>query len=604
MCGVVGFNWNDNELIEKMTDSIIHRGPDDSGVFTSDDFSLGHRRLSILDLSQNGKQPMFYKDYILVFNGEIYNFKEIQAELIKEGHQFITQSDSEVILHAYERWGDDCVNHFNGMWAFCIFDKRRRELFISRDRFGIKPLYYYWDQDKFVFSSELKAIRLHSLDFKIDDRGLNLFFYQKYIGDNLTIFKNVYKLRPAENITFDIDNKRLKLNSYYSLEDEIAKCEKLSLKKRLKLAKEILKDSVQKRLISDVALGCFLSGGLDSSLISALISEVKSALSTFSIGFKEKSYDELEYSKIVAERLETEHFYKYQDIKEEDIKYILDRLDEPFGDSSIIPTYLLSRITRDKVKVSLSGDAGDEIFAGYDVYKGYKISKYIPNIVGKLIKFFIRFIPDSDKKVNFVFKVKRFVRDLEADAVERHFNWLATFTESERGKLLGKHYIKSRDILNFEGADSLTTIQLKDVHNYLAEDILKKVDIASMLNSLEVRVPFLDYRLVSLVLSLPDKYKVRFLKTKYLLKKIAEPYLPGKIIYRKKRGFTVPVAIWLRESEFMKKVLLEEEYYEHGFFKIQYVVKLYNDHLNKKSDKARELWLLFVFNYWYFKSNK
>lgn len=606
MCGIVGFNWSNSELLEQMTSSIEHRGPDDSGLYVSKDvnISLGHRRLSILDLSENAKQPMIYKDYVLVFNGEIYNFRELRDSLEKEGHSFITQSDSEVVLHAYEKWGVDCVNHFNGMWAFCILDKGKNELFLSRDRFGIKPLYYYWDQDSFIFSSELKAIRQHSLSLKIDEKALNLFFYQKYIGDNCTIFKNVFKLRPAENINFDIDNKRLKLSGYYSLEDEILKFEKLSIKERVKLIKVRLGDAVQKRLISDVPLGCFLSGGLDSSLISALIRKVRSKLSTFSIGFKEKSYDELEYSKIVSEKLRTDHFYEYQDIKEEDIKYILERLDEPFGDSSVIPTYLLSKITREKVTVSLSGDAGDEVFGGYDIYKAYKISKCIPPLVGKLIKFFIRLFPDSDKKVDFVFKVKRFVRDLEKDAIERHFNWLATFTESERENLLGENCIKNRELLSFEGSDTLRTIQLKDIHNYLAEDILKKVDIASMLNSLEVRVPFLDYRLVPLVLSLPDRYKIRFFETKYLLKKIAETYLPGKIIYRKKRGFTVPISIWLRKSEFMKRVLLNEEYFKHSFFNRKYVERLYNEHLTKKSDKARELWLLFVFNYWYYNLNK
>lgn len=603
MCGIVGFNWDDSELSKKMTDSLIHRGPDDSGIFVDKEagVSLGHRRLSIIDLSENGRQPMFYSEYILTFNGEIYNYEELRAELIDEGHQFKTSSDSEVILHAYEKWGVDCVNHFNGMWSFCIYDRKKNELFISRDRFGIKPLYYYWDSDKFIFASELKAISRHSLELEIDSKGLNFFFYQKYIGDKYTIFKNIFKLRPAENIIFDLNKNELKLSIYYSLENEVLKNKELSLKKRIKSIEALLKDAVDKRLISDVPVGSFLSGGLDSSLISAFISENVSSFKTFSIGFKVKSYDELRYSKLVAKDLQTDHYYEYQDIKEEDIKYLLENMDEPFGDYSVIPSYLLSKITREKVTVSLSGDSGDEVFGGYDTYKAYKISKAMPQFVAKILKKLILFFPDSDKKVNLIFKVKRFVRSLGRDVIKRHFDWLATFIESEREKLLGNHFIKDTELIRFDGDDSLLSIQLKDISNYMAEDILKKVDMASMLNSLEVRVPFLDYRIVPLVLSLPDKYKIRYFKTKYLLKKIAEPYLPNNIVHRKKRGFTVPISIWLRKSEFMKSFLLNEKYYSHNFFKKSYVEEMYFQHLNRKQDRGRELWLLFIFNYWFYK---
>lgn len=602
MCGIVGFNWEEKPLLKKMADSIKHRGPDGEGFFCNEQVSLGHRRLAILDLSERGTQPMDFGDYTIVYNGEIYNFNSIKEELAAEGHKFESHCDTEVILHAYKKWGTECVNHLNGMWAFCIYDRKKNILFLSRDRFGIKPLYYYFNGSDFIFASELKAIQKHQLKLKINPKALNFFFYQKYIGGGLTIFENVFKLLPSENLIFDLKKKKLETSRYYILEDKIKEYAALSIKERLKLAKNRLTEAVEKRLIADVKVGSFLSGGVDSSLISGIIAAKKSDFDTFSIGFKEKSYNELEFSKIVADHIKTNHHYKYLDIDQELIRYILDNLDEPYGDSSLLPTYLLSKITREKVTVSLSGDAGDEVFGGYDTYKGYKIARFIPNFAAAVIQWFVNLIPPSDKKVTLAFKIKRFVRDFGDKVCKRHFNWMATFNDSGREKLLGSSFIPAEELINFSSGKDLLDIQLADIHYYLVEDILKKVDTASMLNSLEARVPFLDHELVPLVLSLPEKYKLKGFNTKHFLKKLSSPFIPASIIKRKKRGFTVPVSSWIKNSSLIKEVLTQSEYYTHSFFSQEYIAGLYEEHLGSKKNNARQLWLVFVFNYWYKKN--
>jgi asparagine synthase (glutamine-hydrolysing) len=306
----------------------------------------------------------------------------------------------------------------------------------------------------------------------------------------------------------------------------------------------------------------------------------------------------LEFSKIAAEYIKTAHHYEYMDVNEDIIQQIIGAMDEPFGDSSVFPTYLLSKITRRKVTVSLSGDAGDEVFGGYDTYMAYKLAKFVPAPVAGLSRFFVNMIPPSDKKVTLGFKMKRFLRDFDAGCNRRHLNWMATFTEANRKDLLTNGFIPDEQLIPCGGEDSLLSVQLNDIHNYLAEDILKKVDLASMQVSLEARVPYLDYRLVPLVLSLPDKYKIRCLTTKWLLKKIADKYLPRQIVHRTKRGFTVPVSSWIRSSDLIREFLANRKFYEHNLLNYDYVQRLFNAHINNRADNARQLWLAFVFNYW------
>jgi asparagine synthase (glutamine-hydrolysing) len=598
MCGIAGFNWKDNPAIEAMTEAMRHRGPDDRGTYLDDSVSLGHTRLSILDLSPKGHQPMYFQNLAIIFNGEIYNFQEIRKELESFGYGFTSGCDTEVIIAAYHRWGDRCVEKFNGMWAFCIYDRDKQTLFISRDRFGIKPVYYYFDGSRFVFASELKAIIKHSVALETDPAAVNFFFYQKYIGGDLTIYKNCRKLKPSHSMLFNLKTKKLTISKHYDLEDEIAKRQNIAVDERIEMVEEILTDAILKRLIADVPVGSFLSGGVDSSLISAIIAKNKKDFDTFSIGFKDESYNELQFSQIAAEHIKTAHHYEYMDVNEDVIQQIIGAMDEPFGDSSVFPTYLLSKITRQRVTVSLSGDAGDEVFGGYDTYRAYKLAKYIPAPVAGLSRFLVNMIPPSDKKVTLGFKMKRFLRDFDAGCNRRHLNWMATFTESTRKDLLNNGFIPDEQLIPCGSEESLLSVQLNDIHNYLAEDILKKVDLASMLVSLEARVPYLDYRLVPLVLSLPDKYKIKCLTTKWFLKRIADKYLPREIVHRTKRGFTVPVSSWIRSSNLIKEFIAGRKYYENGPVNYEQTQQLFEEHLSRRRDNARELWLIFVFNYW------
>jgi len=585
-----------------MTDSLFHRGPDKGGFFCDDKVSLGHRRLSIIDLSEKGSQPMFFKNFVIVYNGEIYNFKEIRETLLGEGYRFASETDTEIVAAAYHHWGTQCVEKFNGMWAFCIYDRDKNNLFLSRDRFGVKPLYYYFDGNKFIFSSELKAITAIEPNMTLDEKGLNFFFYQKYIGSDLTVFKNCHKLLPSHNLIFDISTREISLNKFYDLREQIAKCCDISLSQRLDSVHPLLVDAVEKRLIADVPVGSFLSGGIDSSLISAIISGKHKNFDTFSIGFRESSYNELDYSKFVSETINTRHHYEYLDIDENLIEKVIGALGEPFGDSSILPTYLLSQITRKHVTVCLSGDAGDEVFGGYDIYKAFKLANYIPRPLASLAKPMIELLPPSEKKLSAVFKLQKFLVAWDENKIKRHLDWMGTFSDEQRQRLLPEFYAASDSLLNPADGGDLLSIQLNDVENYLAGDILQKVDIASMLNSLEVRVPFLDYRIVPLVLSLPEEFRVRRLQTKWLLKKIAEDYLPPKIIHRKKRGFTVPISRWVKNSDLIREYLLNKTYY-NGTVDFEYVKKMYTAHVNNKKEYARQLWLVFVFNYWYNRKN-
>jgi len=598
MCGIAGFNWQDKDLAEQMVRSLRHRGPDDSGYYLDNNISLGHSRLSIIDTSSKGHQPMHFENLAIIYNGEVYNFRELKEQLIAKGYQFKSHTDTEVILYSYHCWGRACVERFNGMWAFCIYDKRENTLFLSRDRFGVKPLYYYFDGDRFIFASELKAIRKYKLDLKLNTAAVNFFFYQKYIGGELTIFENCFKLKPSECLTFDMKYKKLIKWQYYDLEEKTAEAAQLPVQQRLDSAEQILTDAVLKRLVADVPVGSFLSGGIDSSLISAIIAKNTKDFDTFSIGFEDESYDETEFSSAVAEHIGTAHHIEKMNIDEQLMEYLISMMDEPFGDSSLLPTYLLSKMTRRKVTVALSGDAGDEVFGGYDSYKAHQLSRYIPQTAVRAVKPFVNLLPPSEKKLTLGFKIKKFVNDFHPDQGRRHLDWMSTFADGQRKDLLSNNFMAAETIVNWPKENGLLAAQLNDIHNYLAEDILKKVDLASMLNSLETRTPFLDYRLVPLILSLPPQYKIRRLTTKYLLKQIAKKYIPDTIINRPKRGFTVPVSRWIKQSGLIREYLTNRRHFETGIINHNYVKQLFDNHIQNKQDNARQLWLVFVFNYW------
>jgi len=604
MCGIAGYNFTDPHLIKKMTDSITHRGPDGEGFYSDDKITLGHRRLSIIDPSEKANQPMHYKQYTIVFNGEIFNFKEIKQELIELNHSFNTNSDTEVILHAFEEWGTDCLNHFNGMWAFCIYDKIKQELFIARDRFGIKPLYYYFENGLFIFASEIRAIQCHKLELSIDQSALNHYFYQKYVGPGRSIFNEIKKLEESHYILFDINDKQLKINQYYNLEEEIEKVLSLSDKEKKKRISELIPDAVEKRLISDVPVGSFLSGGLDSSLISSIIAEKHPKFDVFSIGFTEQTFNELDYAKLVAKKIGVIHHYQILPIDENLIFEVIGNIDEPFGDSSLIPTNLLSKITRKKVTVSLSGDAGDELFGGYDTYLAYKLARFVPNFLIRFLKKLTHLFPASDKNHHITFKIIKFINDWDNDIQIRHLNWMSQTNEIQRKKLLGDLFKTNTDIIHLAKGTKLRLIQLNDFHNYLSNDILRKVDMASMAHSLEARVPFLDYRLVPLVLSLKENQKIKNFTTKYFLKHFSKSFLLKQIIYRKKTGFSVPLSLWFKQSVRIQQVISNNSYYHHQLIDFEYVQILLKEHIAGKNDHSRVLWLVFVFNLWYFNLKK
>lgn len=603
MCGISGFNFTNQTLIEQMNSVQAHRGPDGEGIFTDENVSLGHKRLAIIDLSKQANQPLFYKHFIIIFNGEIYNYIELRNQLIKKNHFFRTNSDTEVILHAYEEWGVNCVNHFNGMWAFCIYDKNKEELFISRDRFGIKPLFYYFNKEKFIFASEIKAIQCHKLELSISKKALNYYLYQKYIGQNQTIFNEVKKLNESHYLLFNLKNQQIKIRKYYDLKNEIKKLASIGFGEKKSRIHEIIQRAVENRLIADVPVGSFLSGGIDSSLISSLISKNHSQFDVFSIGFEEETFNELNYAKMVANKLNVNHHYKTLTINEDFIFGTLEKLDEPFGDPSLLPTSLLSKMTSEKVTVCLSGDAGDEVFGGYDTYLAWKLAQYIPGFIMYPLKRISKLFPASDKNLHFTYKIKKFIQDWDSNVQKRHLNWMSQTTDNQRKNLLNNHYVPIDSILEFSGEKSLLSIQLNDFKNYLSNDILRKVDIASMMFSLETRVPFLDYRLVPYVLSLSKNYKIHILKTKYFLKKYAAAFLPKRIINRKKAGFSIPLALWFKQSERMKEIIENKMYYQHNFFDYGFVQLQLKEHLTNKSDNSRLLWLILVFNYWYAKQN-
>lgn len=608
MCGIAGFSFPNQQLIKQMTDAIQHRGPDAEGFFVNDRISLGHRRLSILDLSEKGKQPMSFNGLVICYNGEVYNYLEIKQKLKNLGHQFQSDTDTEILLHAYQEWGQGFVNQLNGMWAFCIYDPTKNLLFISRDRYGIKPLYFYHQNKKFIFSSELQAITTHNIPKEIDLKGLNTFFYQKYIYDNqeksISIFKHIHKLPPAHNLIFKLDTHQLKIEKYYDLTKEIQKAQQIPIQERLEQIPELIEDAVEKRLIADVPVGSFLSGGVDSSLISAIIARKKSDFDTFSIGFQEKTFNETEFSRTVAEHIQTRHHVEILDLDEQLIPHLVENMDEPFGDPSILPTFLLSKMTRKHVTVALSGDAADELFGGYDSYKAYQMAKLVPNFVAGSAKNITSWLRGSDKNLSTLFKVKKFFKDYHPNVNRRHLNWMSQTDEKQRQQLFGQNYYPNSDLLAVEKDDSLLSVQMTDMNYYLIGDILKKTDMASMLNSLEVRVPFLDYRLVPLALSLPPEYKIKRFETKHFLKELTTKYVPESVVYRPKKGFAVPLSKWLKESQFMREFLLGKTYFEHDFLAIQEVEKAYQEHLSGRHDHSRMLWLVFVFNYWYFKIQK
>lgn len=610
MCGITGyFGETDENILKKMTNALKHRGPDDQGYFINKNIGLGHRRLSIIDLSDKGRQPIENEEGTikLVFNGEIYNFQELRKDLISKGHKFRSQTDSEVIIHQYEENGIDCFKKFNGMFALAIWDENKEKLILSRDRYGQKPLYWTLINRNLIFASELKSVLLHpSVKKELNCLSLYRYFSFDYVPQSETIFKNIYKLANGSLLIFE-DNK-VEIKSYYDIELGNNNIGFSSAKNKLG---KLLEDSVEKRLIADVPIGVFLSGGIDSSVITYFAKKQKEDIKTFSIGFSESSFDESSYAKQISDFLKTEHYH--QEFKPKDlldvIPEISEKLDEPFGDPSILPTYLLSKFTVKNVKVALGGDGGDELLMGYPNHQVQKIINLtkIAHLRAKgLSDLFEKAFPVSEKNLTFSYKAKRYIHSLGFPVLYRDFLNIGGYIEGVEKMFNFK--VDKKELFNFaqdflgEYKDKkyLKKVNLLLMKYYLQDDILFKVDRASMYNSLEVRAPFLDFRLADFINSLPLEYKLKGLKTKYILKELMKDKLPDNIINRPKKGFGVPLSSWFKKDlkDYLLKTLSKKEIEKTGLFDYSFIKKRIDEHLNNKRDNRKILWNLVVFQNW------
>ncbi len=554
MCGITGIlskKGVEKPALERMSNQLNHRGPDDSGVFIDEKNKLGlaHNRFAVIDLSEKAHQPMVVDDLIISYNGEVYNFREIKRELIEKGYVFSSDSDSEVIIRSFQEWGIKCLNRFRGIFAFALWDRKREKLYLARDNFGVKPLYYYFDGRNFVFASELKAIYQFP-DFRreIDFEALGYYFQFGYIPAPLTIFKNTFKLAEGSFLEIDTD-LNIKEEKYFKPEDYFKKDKIIISEKEAKEELEnILKESFNYRMVSDVPLGVFLSGGIDSSLITAILAKNSSKkIRTFSIGFKDKDYDEAPYAKKIADYLGTDHqecYLSFQDIKNAFQDYVR-MFDEPFGDRSGLPTFLLSKFAAREVKVALSGDGGDEMFLGYDKYRGVERIMKMTSFSKGLLKRTIDFLgPGKASKLlafsntaNLRAKMNKLRNSLEGEDLKEIFSLAGSyFTPGEVSKIIGRDY--QPNLNKFYGKRNLSDLeqmQLWDIENYLTDDILVKTDRTTMANGLEGRVPFVDKK----VLEFAGKIKVDSKREKKLTKSILSDYLPKELFERPKMGFNI-----------------------------------------------------------------
>ena len=623
MCGICGFSFTnerpvDLDILIKMTTTLDHRGPDDDGYYLGGRVALGHRRLSIIDLD-TGKQPIHNEDesIYVVFNGEIYNFPEIKKELEKKGHRFYTNTDTEVLVHLYEEMGEGLLEKINGMFAFAIWEEKKRKLFLARDRIGIKPLYYAYNGRDIAFASEPKALlKLPWIEGRLDPQSLSHYLSYDFIPAPYCIYEDIRKVPPGHKVVYQ--NGDLRCESYWDLDLSDRFGGGMNEKEICDLIWGEFCRSVKMRLISDVPLGVLLSGGIDStSVLAALRYEGVNDVKTFSIGFKDPSFDESRYFRRAASFFETEHHeevlspHKLIDI----IPDVASILDEPLADASIMPTYLLSRFTKGYVKVALGGDGGDELFGGYPTYQAFLLSRYyerIPRMIRALTEAVVKRLPVSFDNMSFDFRAKKFIHGIAYPSVERNYIWLGTFSPEMKEELitngireeLGEFnsfsvlhdYLKGK---NF--SSELGELLYLDTKLYLQEGVLAKVDRASMAHGLEVRVPFLDHRFVDLVTGLPEELKLKGFSTKYLWKKAIKDRIPDEITRRRKKGFGIPIAKWLcgELKGLMVEMLSEERLKKQGIFNSSAVRRFVADHLSRRVDNRKKLWNLLIFQLWW-----
>jgi asparagine synthase (glutamine-hydrolysing) len=616
MCGIAGILRCDGaapgpELLRAMTTAIAHRGPDGDGFFRDGPVGLGHRRLAIIDLV-TGDQPMASDDgsLVLIFNGEIYNFRELRLELEARGAAFRTTSDTEVILHAYEAWGVDCLPRLRGMFAFALWDKTRRRLFLARDRVGIKPLVYAWDGRRLLFGSEIKALLEDpELPRELDWEALRDFLTLHYIPSPRTIFRSIRKLPPASYLLLDLDRPEPEIRRYWDLRFEPD--DRPSEADWLEGLRWHLSDAVRSHLVSDVPIGAFLSGGVDSSTVVALMAQATAGrVRTFSIGFDDSDFDELEHARAVAQRYETQHFeYVVKPNALDTLPRLAWQFDEPFADSSALPTYYVSKITREHVTVALSGDGGDENFLGYTRYaRAQRLHERLdafPAVLARpLLRLAARLLPPGARG-------QGYLDLLGASPVDRYFK-LVAYQRSETLRSLlspgAREHVKpvvTPDLfrrLAAEGrtGDYASTLQYLDIHCYLPEDILTKVDRTSMAVSLEARVPLLDHVLMEYVATMPTALKFRDGAGKVILKRAMAADLPAGMLNRRKMGFGLPIASWFRRelTDYVRDVLDGRRTRQRGLVDPAAVSALLDEHQSGGRDRSSQIWALLALEEW------
>src|SRR6266581_4856195 len=619
MCGIAGIVGTEHNYLARSADvhqmcqTIMHRGPDDEGIYAKGRAALGMRRLSIIDLS-TGHQPIHNEDGTVwvVFNGEIYNFPELRTALEAGGHRFYTSTDTEVIVHLYEEYGAQCVQKLRGMFAFALWDERRERLLLARDRFGKKPLHYALNDGRLLFGSEIKALLAAAPELtEVDPQALLSYFYFGYIPDPQTAFTRIHKLPPGHVLEFV--GGQIRLNKYWDLPSH-GVYEPRSEEECLEELENRLAEAVRIRLLSDVPLGALLSGGVDSSTVVALMARASSRpVKTFSIGFSNKDFNEAEYARLVARRFGTEHHELIVEPQIEETVHLLTRsLEEPFGDSSIVPTYHVCRLARQHVTVALAGDGGDELFAGYDRYRSYlqrRRLRLFPAGSGRWYRESIhQWLPTE-------WPGRRFLYNLSLPLGDRYLDGISILPALVRERsLFSREFLAWADkqpspydpfrryLEHGPASDPLSEVQYLDAKTYLSGDILTKVDRMSMANSLEVRAPFLDHPLAEWAARLSPHWKVRFGELKYILKRLAERLgVPREVLYRPKQGFSMPLLHWFRQdpSPALLDILLEPRTIQRGYFDENGVRRRVLEHRKGIRDRSWELWHLLIFELWH-----
>ena len=627
MCGIAGKLYFDGTrrveeaLIRRMCAAIAHRGPDDEGYYTSGQVGLGFKRLSIIDLSPAGHQPMPNDDATvwIVFNGEIYNFLELRRELEQKGVRFRSNSDTEVLLKLYEAHGPECIHKLHGMFAFAIWDSRRRRLFVARDRLGVKPLFYRLDADGLIFASELKALLQDpEVERVVDPVVIHNYLTYQYIPGSDSVFKGVHKLPPAHYMVWQ--DGKVEIHRYWKL-DYVPKFEVKTSGQLRDLEEELLlrlREATKRRLVSDVPLGAFLSGGIDSSAVVAMMSQLQSEpVRTFSIGFSEDDYNELPAARLVSNLFHTRHTeFRVEVNAAEMVPQLVRAYDEPYAADSAIPTFILSKMARQHVTVVLNGDAGDETFAGYDRHMAHDLATRLHGVAALLgsgpARRLLEALPHGSSPRDPRWRLKRFVDQLGQSPESRNAGWQTRFGQPEKAQLYSEAFrkqvlgIDSHQLLfdryrEAKAADFLDRILYSDVTTYLPDCLLVKVDIATMANSLEGRSPFLDHTLMEFAARIPSRLKIRNGQSKWILKRALRGVLPESILHRRKMGFNLPLDSWLRGElkEMAQELLLSRRSLDRGYFEPAYVRHILDEHLAGRWNWHIEIWTLMMLEQWH-----